>query len=55
VFFGVNFLVSLASARFDAPPPGIGYLAAGLAACIYTGVGLFRNIGELDRIIFRRN
>lgn len=55
VFFGVNFLVSMASARFDALPPGIGYLLAGLAACIYAGVGLFRNLGELDRIIFRRN
>ncbi len=55
VFFGVNFLVSVASARFNVPPPGLGYLLAGLAACLYAGAGLFRNLGELDRIIFRRN
>lgn len=54
VFFGVNLLGTLATVLVPALPLGSGYLAAGSLAALYAGTRLYRDIGDLDRIVFSR-
>ncbi|MDA8412050.1 MAG: exopolysaccharide Pel transporter PelG [Treponema sp.] len=55
IFFGVNLAATLVSAHWGGVPLGSGYLLASICACLFTGIALYRNLGDLDRLIFSRN